>query len=1227
MIRKATTLGLTMVLSACWWAVPSRSDEAKVLVSQSAAKTIPDTVSFNAHIRPLMSKTCFTCHGPDEEENESDFRIDSFASATGSLPSDDDRVGIVPGDAMASEVYLRIIGKSDGEQMPPAEFRHQLTDYDRVLFQRWIQQGAKYEQHWSYAPLQRAKPPVLKKHADKVVNEIDAFVLAKLEVEGIGPAALAEKSTLLRRLSLDLIGLPPTVQELTSFLADTSDKAYEKQVDRLLKSPRYGERMASSWLDAVRFADTAGFHGDQNLRNAPYRTYVIESFNKNKPFDVFTREQIAGDLMPSPTTEQLTATGALRLNMVTREGGAQPGEYLAKYKADRVRTLGTAWLGSTLACCECHNHKYDPFSIKDFYSFGAFFDDLRQWGVYSNYGFTPNPDLAGFNNNYPFPPEMRVESEASRAEIGFLQSERDVRLLSELGGDMLESDEYKSWAQSLSTFLREHPSGWIPAEVTEVETSHKTQYKVLADKSVLLTGVGDSNETIRVRAKCQAPITTNSIRLEALPDEANDGFVGRADDGRFTLSLSASIECLTENKTEKVLNRPRYVRVQTKGPKRILSLAELQVFVRNDDGALKNIAVDGTATQSTNYKSGGLAALAIDGVTDGDYYKSKSVTHTSIGGSDPWWEVDLGSPRQIESIVVWNRTDGDYLDRLKGFELVLLDENRETLYVAKPATPKPMVGVPVPDKVDPESTDTLEFAWAEADRQDPPSYSNGRPPLTLGEAWQSGPERWQLPADENKRVHTAVYHFEEPVTISPEDRLIVKIRSRDVGRVRLSVTPLGHVVAGWDAASPKLAASLSKTPTQRRLGDDARLVSAYHLSTTPYAKQAATVQSYRDRILALHSGYAMTLVAQSLPQDQIPISRVLPRGNWLDETGESAPPGFPDFLPKPKQLSDSRLSRLDLANWIVSNDNPLTSRHFVNRLWKQFFGVGLSGILDDLGSQGEWPSHPLLLDWLAADFVDSGWDIKHIVRTIVMSRTYRQAAAVRGESQGNDLYNRDPYNRLLAQQSARRLPAELVRDNALAIAGLLRTEYVGGPSVKPYQPGGHYSNLQFPNRKYESTSDGRQYRRGIYMHWQRTFLHPMLVNFDAPSRDECTADRTQSNSPQQALTLLNDPQFVESAVAMAGRLLRENSGGDFDDWLDQAFLIALSRLPEEAERQALAALFETQSEYFAMNENDAEKSIAVGEPLHSSPENRVTHAAMAQVCRVILNLHETITRY
>ncbi len=1222
-------MSVTSMLPKCvraLWLVPCLAsaiclgDEGKP-VSDGPAPTLPQQISFNAHIRPLMSNTCFTCHGPDEEENESEFRIDSFAAATGPLPSDESLVGIQPGDPEASEVYRRIVGTSDGESMPPEHFRHQLSDYDKALFRKWIEQGAQYEQHWSYSPIRRPEVPELQSLRDAVANPIDAFVLSKLENAALKPAELADKATLLRRLSLDLIGLPPTREQLEAFLGNDSPDAYRDEVERLLASQHYGEQMASAWLDLVRFADTVGFHGDQNLRNFAYRDYVIQSFNDNKPFDQFTREQIAGDLFPNPTAEQLTATGVLRLNMVTREGGAQPGEYLAKYKADRVRMLGTAWLGSTLACCECHNHKYDPFTAKDFYSLGAFFDDLRQWGVYADYGYTPNPDLRGFNNDYPFPPELRVESPSLHAEIVALQRERDRQLVEAIGTDSLDSAPFHQWSQELSSLLKQHPDGWVPANIAEVSASHQSQHAVLDDHSVLLTGQGHGKEVITLQAVVPRPTVVNSIRLEVLPDQRHDGFVGRGEDGRFSVALSASLAHSAADQPAEVPNRPRYVRIELSGARKVLSLAEVEIFAKDEAGELQNIAPRGKASQSTNYSSGE-AAVAIDGNTDGEYHRSRSVTHTSLDGSDPWWEVDLGAAQTIEKIVVWNRTDGNYQNRLDGFRLVLLNENRERLYVATPATPKPSVGQIVPPQVTIDNSQPIQIAWTEADRSAPTRYRNGYPPLTEGERWHSGPARWQLPSDEARLPHTAVYHFANPLTISPTDRLTVRLSSGDIGRVRLSVTPLGHAIAGWPAADEGLRTALATPAEQRSTAMQTQLISEFRRATVPFAKQHGVLRSYRDRILALHSGLAMTLVAQSIPEDQIPVSRVRRRGNWLDDGGELAPPAFPHFLPGGQTQHERRLDRTDLARWLTSPENPLTARHVVNRTWKQFFGMGLSGKLDDLGNQGEWPSHPQLLDWLAAEFMESGWDVKHLIRLMVQSRTYRQAAAVR-----TDLQDIDPYNRLLVQQSPRRLNAELIRDNALAIAGLLNLEYVGGTSVYPYQPAGHYGNLQFPNRSYQASDDLRQYRRGVYMHWQRTFLHPMLVNFDAPSRDECTADRTLSNSPQQALTLLNDPSFVEAAHVMAARLVDEQPQGSFDDVLRQAFLLAVARQPQPREQAALQELFESQRQYFAEHPEDAQKQLAVGNQVTSSATDDATLAAWTQVCRVILNLHETITRY
>ncbi|MEM6470035.1 MAG: DUF1553 domain-containing protein [Planctomycetota bacterium] len=1203
--------------------VETNSRDKQGLAALKVARKLPETISFNAHIRPVMSNTCFACHGPDDEENESGFRIDSFENATASLPSDDAMFGIVPGKPMDSEVFLRLIDEGAGEQMPPEDFRHQLSDYEKSLFRKWIEQGAQYEQHWSYAPIVRSEPPATIR--SEATGPIDAFILARLESEGIQPSELADRAALLRRLSLDLIGLPPTPEELNAYLKDRSKDAYKKQVERLLASPHFGERMASAWLDSIRFADTVGYHGDQNLRNAPYRTYVIQSFNQNKPFDQFTREQLAGDLLPNPTEEQLTATGMLRLNMVTREGGAQPGEYLAKYKADRVRTLGTAFLGSTLACCECHNHKYDPFSIKDFYSFGAFFDDIRQWGVYSSYGYTPNPDLEGFNNNFPFPPEMRTDSQSTRNEIDFLRRERDAKVAAQLAADSSQlGEELKAWEAALKEFFAEQPTGFAPLRLQFLSSSKQTGYEELDDNSIRLIGDPKKRDTLTCRldldSETQLGDYLQAIRVEALPDPSHDGNVGRSSDGRFSLELDARVREVKDGEIETIENRPQFVRIEAANGQKILSLAEVELFAADESGELINIALAGSAKQSSDYTSGA-ADLAIDGNTDGHYYNAKSTTHTSgKEKTKPWWEVDLGSPKRVDKVVVWNRTDGDYQSRLDGFRIVLMDGKRRTIYEVKPQTPKPSVALELPKKV-PSPARAVKIAWAEADRHVPRKYSSGRPPAQIEGSWRSGPDRWQLPVDEQKQSHTAIFHFESPLQLGENEQLELSIRSDDVGRLRFSSTPIGHAISGWEQADEGLANAVAKPAEVRTMDQQNQILAAFDRSTNPLDQQKDANQAYRKKILELKSGHAMTLVVQQLPEDQLPVSRVLPRGNWQDESGEIALPGFPEFLPDSDGSSGRRLNRLDLANWVVSPDNPLTARHFVNRLWKHFFGAGLSGKLDDLGNQGEWPSHPQLLDWLASEFVGSGWDVKHMIREMVHSRTYRQAAGVR-----SDLQEVDPYNRLLAQQSPRRLEAEIVRDNALAISGLLNARYIGGSSIFPYQPDGHYSNLQFPNRRYESTTDGRQYRRSVYMHWQRTFLHPMLVNFDAPSRDECTADRSLSNSPQQALTLLNDPQFVEAAVAFAGRLTKDLK--DVDKQIEQAFLMAVSRLPDDEERSGLLSLYERQLDYYSKNAEDRKAALRVGlSDFQGSQEGNAKLAALAQVCRVILNLHETITRY
>jgi hypothetical protein len=515
----------------------------------------------------------------------------------------------------------------------------------------------------------------------------------------------------------------------------------------------------------------------------------------------------------------------------------------------------------------------------------------------------------------------------------------------------------------------------------------------------------------------------------------------------------------------------------------------------------------------------------------------------------------------------------------------------------------------------------LKIAWSQADRRTPLKYSTGDNSPLLEPEWRSAPALWEEPQDAASLPHHALYQLADTLPASAGRVLRVTLASADIGRVRLSVTPFGDGIPGRESAlRAELAAAFSaESPSET---DHRELAAAWVLAATPDAKLPPAYRKLRDSVISCRAGYAYSLVAQAVPADKILKTHVLPRGAWMNPA-EEVQPAVPAFLPHENVRSDgARLTRLDLAKWLVENDNPLTARQFTNRLWKQFFGKGLSNVLDDLGNQGEWPSHPELLDWLAAEFRDSGWDMKHMVRLMVTSRTYRQVSATRA-----DLAETDPGNRLLAEQSPRRLDAEFVRDNALAISGLLRDDITGGPSVKPNQPDGYYLNLNFPERGYAASTGADQYRRGLYMHWQRTFMHPMLAAFDAPSREECTADRFQSNSPQQALTLLNDPSFVEAARGFALRLMREKPGADDAAKIGYAVQLALARGAKPTELASLTAFLRQQREEYRAKPEDAAALLKIGQSDPGTGQDPVELAAWTQFCRVLLNLHETITRY
>lgn len=757
-------------------------------------------VDFNRDVRPILSDKCFACHGPDEKHRKAKLRLDVGKAAL-------DSGVLMPGKPEKSPLVERITSKDEEEQMPPAKSGKKLTAAEVETLRKWIAEGAKYAPHWAYVPPRRHDVPKLRDAKLEVRNWIDNFILARLEREGFAPSPEADRRTLARRLYFDLTGLPPTPEEVEAFVADKDPKAYDKLVDRLLASEHYGERMAAYWLDLVRYADTVGYHGDQDHHATPYRDYVIDAFNLNVPFDRFTQEQLAGDLLPKPTTDQKIATCYNRILQTSHEGGVQPKEYLSIYAADRVRNLSAVWMGATVGCAQCHDHKFDPYTARDFYSLAAFFADV---------------------------------------------------------------DEEK---------------------------------------------------------------------------------------------------------------------------------------------------------------------------------------HLRGGG------VDAVPTKRHPEIAVHTRRERERLT-------------------------------------------ALEAKIAELTKQ----------------------------------------------PVSPEQKVLLAEATKE-----------------------------------------------------------------RD---ALKKAERLVMVTQAVAPRTV---RLLPRGNWLDETGPIVEPAVPAFLGKLKTAG--RATRLDLANWLTdatTGVGGLTARVFVNRLWYLYFGVGLSKSLEDFGGQGEPPVHPELLDQLAVEFAEK-WDVKQMVRLIVTSQTYRQSSA-----EPAALKERDPENRLLGRQGRWRLPAESIRDNALFVSGLLVLD-VGGLSGKPYQPAGFYRHLNFPKREYVSDADVKQWRRGVYVHWQRQYLHPMMKAFDASTREECAAQRARSNTPLAALVLLNDPTFIEAARVLAQRTLAD--GGNTDaERLAFAFRHVTSRPPDEPELKLLLKLLDKNRTQYKADPKAAGELLKIG--LAPLPKNADIPelAAWAAVCRALLNLSETITR-
>ena len=1079
------TQRLGFLAAGCLWAM-----------LPAAAQT--GRVSFNRDIRPIMSDTCFRCHGPDKNSRMAGMRLDIRDEAV--KPTRAGRLPIVPGDADKSEIIERIFS-TGAKIMPPAYAHKELTQKQKETIRRWVAEGALYEGHWAYQPLQRPAAPE-PAEASLVKNPIDNFIQNRLKQAGLDPSKEADKHTLLRRVTIDLTGQIPTPDEMSAFLADRSPDAYEKVVDRLLSSPRYAEQRAMHWLDAVRYADTCGFHGDNPLPAWPYRDYVLRSFLSNKPFDQFTREQIAGDLLPNATLEQRVASAYNRLNRTSAEGGLQPKEYLAKYGADRVRTLSAVWLGSTLGCAECHDHKFDPFLSKDFYAMKAFFADVEETGLMPDRG----PKAWGA--------QLSLPGEEQKKELAQLEDQltaAKARVNEEAASlathqEQWEENLKRRWQSGELAWTWQHPvaaKALNGARLTiynqePIESNYYLSGSLKSDKKpgdglIVASGPNPDNETYVITLKPGAG-TWNQLGIDVVQDESLPGARYARGADRFLLS-----------EVEAEVAEPGQA-----GRKLKFSLATV------------NDALFEVSSATTDPSMPPLAAI------DGD---PKTAWGVRFGEArDPFLAIRFNGPVKTtatSTIIVTLRHESELRKAVIG-----------RLRLALAADP---------------------FAWPPIADAAKRARSND---LAGAKTWASG-----LPEDVMKAFRRPVDDRDEKERTAVHDYMI------------------------W--SSPALAAlniEVQRLETARGLLEAA----IPHVVTTVSVDPAVT--------------------------------RILPRANWMDDSQPIVQPAIPRFLGV-LDTKGERATRLDLANWLVSRTNPLTARTFVNRTWREFFGTGISKTLDDLGSQGEWPTHPELLDWLASEFMHPefdaasahDWDVKHIVRLIVTSHTYRQTSMPDPASS-----EKDPENRLLAHQNRYRVDAENVRDIALEASGLLAEKF-GGPSVNPVEPPGYLAALNFPKREYSASHGADLYRRGLYTTWQRTYLHPSLLNFDAPTREECAVNRTVSNTPLQALDLLNDPIYVEAARVFAQNAVA-SGGTTFETRLDWIFDRAMNRQPSADERSILEGLFERNLKRFVSDPASSREFLSEGEAPSADEGNPAVVAAMTMVTRAVLNLHEVDTR-
>jgi hypothetical protein len=1046
---------------------------------------LPEQIDFNQHVKPILSDRCFACHGPDAANQSSGLRLDRAEFALAALEDPANAFAIVPGNPHESELYHRITSDDPEVMMPPPESNLTLTEQEVAVLTRWIEQGAEYKPHWSF--IKPEEPPVPQVTTDWPVNEVDQFVAAKLAHEGLTPSPEASREKLIRRVTFDLTGLPPRVEEVNAFLNDTSPNAYEKLVDRLLDSPHYGERMASEWLDVARYADSHGYQ-DDGMRNMwPWRDWVISSFNRNMPYDEFVTWQLAGDMLPDATQEQKLASGFNRNHLQSQEGGIVSEEYRVEYVADRANTLGKAFLGLTIECARCHDHKYDPISQKEYYSLYAFFNSINETGQIPYMGEAS--------------PTVILTNDEAQEQLAFLH-------------EKIEQQEAQT--EPSQAGYRQRFDRWL-TEVKKNPADHQVRFASRIGHYPLDNPVDNKFSNL---ASPKQPAEMVVSQQDKEP-EIVDGKFGKA--------------------------------LRLVGDSYVDMGKEIGFFERNDPFSI---------------------SLWYQALSD------------SIEG--PVFTRSGGLFNGNRGYVFWLRPD-------------------RTLSVSLNHTwPANSIEIETEDKLPVGEWCHLVMTYDGSSRASGLAvYLNGQP------------MRHRIVTDHLKRS-IITYGKDQEEWGGLGNLRIGKLHDETIEGIEVDE----FQVFGQSLSAVGVAALYGEpNPLTKFLesGDQQPLLD-YYLQNydQAYRTSLAKLTELRGQENDILSALPEVMVMREL--DEPRPTFVLDRGAYDAPTQRVRPTTptsvmeFPDDLPR---------NRLGLAQWLTHKDNPLTARVAVNRYWQLLFGRGLVESTDDFGNQGSMPSHPELLDWLAIRFRDSGgrqsdWDVKGLLRLLVTSATYRQSSVATPEQR-----EQDPSNVWLARGPSYRLPAEMIRDNALAAAGLLN-DSVGGPSVKPYQPEGLWKQLATRNvTEYVPDTGDNLYRRGLYTIWKRSSPPPSMTSFDASDKYLCTVKRQKTNTPLQALVLLNDPQYVEAARLLAERMMREG-GEQLEEQIRYGFKVLTSREPDDRELDLLKQLYQEEQRVFSAEPIRADSLLAVGEhPRDTSlPADRL--AALTIVANTLVNYDEAV---